>query len=127
MDAKSKASFINSVTPEVRVKCPKCGADNKQENKFCLSCGAEMARVAKAAFESTNTTPENVETKTKAAFESVGANTSSTAADADKAAKEVEESPTVVKEHKKYIEPTDAFAKGLPEWSLEPPRMPVRR
>lgn len=109
MDAKSKTSFINSVTPEVRVKCPKCGADNKQENKFCLSCGAEMARVAKAAFES------------------VGANTSSTAADADKAAKEVEESPTVVKEHKKYIEPTDAFAKGLPEWSLEPPQMPVRR
>lgn len=124
MDAKSKASFINSVTPEAGIKCPKCGADNKPENKFCLSCGSEMATIAKAAFESTSTAPANVKTETKAAFESVGANNSTKEI---KDVKEVKENPTVAKDYTKYIEPNDTFARGLPEWSLEPPQMPIRR
>ena len=28
---------------------------------------------------------------------------------------------------KKYIEPQSAFAEGLPEWSIEPPQVPLRR
>ena len=28
---------------------------------------------------------------------------------------------------KKYVEPSAAFAEGLPEWSIEPPQVVVRR
>ncbi len=28
---------------------------------------------------------------------------------------------------KKYIEHRSAFAEGLPEWSIEPPQVPIRR
>lgn len=27
----------------------------------------------------------------------------------------------------KYVEPTNVFAQGLPEWSIEPPQVMVRR
>lgn len=27
----------------------------------------------------------------------------------------------------KYVEPSNAFAQGLPEWSIEPPQVMVRR
>ena len=39
MDAKSKANFINSVAAGTNVPCPKCGASNKADSKFCISCG----------------------------------------------------------------------------------------
>lgn len=42
MDAKSKANFINSVASGANVPCPKCGASNKGDSKFCFSCGAEI-------------------------------------------------------------------------------------
>ena len=28
---------------------------------------------------------------------------------------------------RKYVEPNNAFAQGLPEWSLEPPQVAIRR
>lgn len=42
MDAKSKANFINSVAAGTNIPCPKCGASNKADSKFCISCGAEI-------------------------------------------------------------------------------------
>lgn len=42
MDAKSRADFINSVASGTNVPCPKCGTSNKPDNKFCISCGAEI-------------------------------------------------------------------------------------
>lgn len=93
MDAKSKANFINAVASGANVPCPKCGASNKADSKFCVSCGAEIAAVQ----ETQNNTP---------AFEP---------------AKEV---PTKTI---KYVEPNNVFAQGLPDWSIEPPQVMVRR
>ena len=42
MDAKRKANFINSVAAGTNVPCPKCGASNKADSKFCISCGEEI-------------------------------------------------------------------------------------
>lgn len=42
MDAKSRAKFINSVADGSNVPCPKCGASNKSDSRFCISCGAEI-------------------------------------------------------------------------------------
>lgn len=49
MDAKSKASFINSVAGGQVVPCPVCGTANSPENKVCSSCGAEIAAIAAAS------------------------------------------------------------------------------
>ncbi len=53
MDAKSKANFINSVASGANVPCPKCGASNKADRKFCVSCGAEIT----ASQTTANDTP----------------------------------------------------------------------
>lgn len=93
MDAKSKANFINSVASGANVPCPKCGAINKSDNKFCISCGADIT----VPQEAQNNAP---------AFEP---------------AKE-EPAKTI-----KYVEPNNVFAQGLPNWSIEPPQVMVRR
>lgn len=49
MDAKSKANFINSVAAGEAVPCPKCGASNKPDSKFCISCGADMSATTSSA------------------------------------------------------------------------------
>lgn len=43
MDAKSKANFINSVAGGQVVPCPSCGAANKSDGAFCISCGAKLS------------------------------------------------------------------------------------
>ncbi len=93
MDAKSKAEFINSVASLKSVPCPKCGSNNKANNKFCFSCGAEII------------VPQNVQNNVPA-FETA------------------KEEPNNVN---KYVEPNNVFAQGLPDWSIEPPQIMVRR
>lgn len=95
MDAKSRANFINSVAAGKEIPCPKCGASNKADSKFCISCGAEI------------TVPQTV-ANNKPAFEQA----KETAAPA--------KAP-------RYVEPSNVFAKGLPEWSIEPPQVMIRR
>lgn len=97
MDAKSKANFINSVASGTNVPCPKCGNNNKPDNKFCISCGAEITVPREAKNDAPAFAPatEPVE-KEKAA-------------------------PV------KYVEPANVFAQGLPNWSIEPPQVMVRR
>lgn len=53
MDAKSRANFINSVASGANVPCPKCGASNKADSKYCISCGVEITAPQTAA----NNTP----------------------------------------------------------------------
>lgn len=53
MDAKSKANFINTVASGAKVPCPKCGASNKSDSKFCFSCGAEII----SSQDATNNSP----------------------------------------------------------------------
>lgn len=98
MDAKSKASFINSVAGGQSIPCPKCNILNNPESKFCVSCGAELT--APSATDTTNNTP----------FVSVAQNIQQTA---DKSIK--------------YVEPASVFADGLPSWDIVPPQVMVRR
>ena len=42
MDAKSKANFINSVAAGTNIPCPKCGASNKADSKFCVPVAKKL-------------------------------------------------------------------------------------
>lgn len=104
MDAKSKADFINSVGAGTAIPCPNCGAVNESDSRFCIACGTEFSAPQRhqadaPAFEQINEidSPAQVEEK---------------------------ETPAQVL---KYVEPSNAFAEGLPEWSIEPPQVMVRR
>lgn len=98
MDAKSKAEFINAVTSGEELVCPKCGSRNKANSKFCISCGTELGISSQNSKEEAFS---NVEDKSK------------TETDKTKSSN--------------YIEPESVFAQGLPEWSIEPPQVMVRR
>lgn len=110
MDAKSKADFINSVAAGTVIPCPKCGTANESDSKFCISCGAEL---------STPQTPQ----ADAPAFEQVK--------EKETPAKETPVQETSAKvtpaQVSKYVEPNNVFAEGLPEWSIEPPQVMVRR
>lgn len=98
MDAKSKAEFINSVAAGEELECSKCGSRNKSDSKFCISCGAELVMLSENSKEN--------------AFSKVEDNSKA--------------KPTE-RETSNYIEPESVFAQGLPEWSIEPPQIMVRR
>ena len=124
MDAKERASFINSVgnTTENTAKnaaeniadntagkkCPKCGAENVEEAMFCASCGTPLhEKSQKAAM-------------TEPAFQSVQ----------EKVQQPVQEVPQEkVQQPVQEVsqEPESAFAKGLPEWDMVPPQVMIRR
>ena len=103
MDARSKASFINAVADGQLLVCPNCQFGNPLDSRFCIKCGHQLK--------------ENKPVDTAPAFASVEETPA------------VSQSPAfasvpVVQEEE---EPKSAFAQGLPEWSLEPPMMVVRR
>lgn len=50
MDAKSRASFINSFGAGQNIPCPKCGKPNTSDCLYCVYCGSAM----KAAPSSNN-------------------------------------------------------------------------
>jgi predicted RNA-binding Zn-ribbon protein involved in translation (DUF1610 family) len=107
MDAKSRADFINSVASGASIPCPGCGTNNKPDSKYCISCGAELVRPQEVKKEEPKENNETKETQNSTpAFESV------------------QEAPA---KKIKYIEPGNAFAQGLPDWSIEPPQIMVRR
>lgn len=104
MDAKSKAHFINSVATGQTIPCPKCGAANTPDSKFCISCGAEIAPMKKTDLQ------EKQETKKVPAFAPIQ-----------------EHVQPVVKEVPDDPEPVSVFADGLPSWDIVPPHVMVRR
>ncbi len=95
MNTKSELDSTNSITIETSAICPKCGATNEGDSKFCASCGIELSTSYKSPIGSP-------------AFEQI---------------KEQKLPKKVVK----YVEPNTVFAEGLPEWSIEPPQVIVRR
>lgn len=114
MDAKSKADFINSVAAGSMILCPQCGATNKPNCKFCTSCGA---KIAVSAEKPMMPLPECMfEVKEDTPLLKVGLNSQS-------------EVQSKIKKEKApdYVEPNNAFASGLPEWTVEPPQIVVRR
>lgn len=111
MDAKSKMSFINSIkdTTGNEQVCPKCGNGNKADCKFCVRCGTELSQITQNMNSLDNKTSEIKPTETTALKKAETVSTEKH------------------KPEKKYVEPKNTFAQGLPEWSLEPPMVVVRR
>ena len=103
MDARSKASFVNAVADGQLLVCPNCQFGNPLDSRFCIKCGHQLK--------------ENKPVDTAPAFASVEETPA------------VSQSPafTSVPVVQEEEEPKSAFAQGLPEWSLEPPMMVVRR
>ena len=42
VNTNSQVGSINSVASGTYISCPKCGSNNKTDNKFCIVCGAEI-------------------------------------------------------------------------------------
>ena len=134
MDAKSKAEFINAVASGAEIPCPQCGARNTSSSKYCMTCGAELsvsekqttAAPAFAPVSDENASPE-APANNAPAFAPVSDENASPEAPANDAPafEPAKAAPPPVVE--KYVEPHNVFADGLPEWSIEPPQVMVRR
>lgn len=123
MNVIDKVNFINSVADEELVICPNCGAKNKSDNRFCLSCGERLIAKAEKSDKNDSAEPqttleEMVNTvKEESAFKQAN--------DMPFEKKEADSAP--VKAEIQEAEPMAAFAKGLPDWNIEPPQVVVRR
>lgn len=117
MDAKSKANFINSVAAGQEIECPKCQTKNKANGKFCIGCGEKLEAIPAAPVE--NKTP----------FATIDDDKKETVVVEEKAVEAPVAAPVekVVEKTVVYVEPESVFAQGLPEWSVEPPQVVVRR
>lgn len=111
MDMNSKANAVNAAAAGERRPCPKCGAFNRQEAHFCVTCGAPMPAPA-TAFA-----PAQPEQAT--AFAPAQAPAFAPAQPAQAAVF----TPVEAAES----EPESAFAAGLPGWDILPPHVVVRR
>ncbi|MBQ3055588.1 MAG: hypothetical protein IJC88_05735 [Oscillospiraceae bacterium] len=100
MDVNGKTEVINSVASSEIIPCPRCGTSNIPENQFCISCGSALPA---------STAPKEDAPESEAP-----------------AFAPLEESETPEPE-KEYVEPNNIFAQGLPDWSIEPPQVLVRR
>ena len=109
MDAKTKANFINSVAEGEGIPCPQCDALNKPGAKFCTTCGTPIEKPA--------------EPSGGAAFKPVEETNEKPAVSAQEEIKPAAKPAAV----SRYKEPESVFAQGLPEWSIEPPQVMVRR
>lgn len=97
MDAKSKANFINSISTGNEVVCQNCGVKNEIFSEFCITCGTEIS------------TNEDLTQKSVYPLDNDNS------------------IPALKQANIKYVEPSNAFAHGLPDWTIEPPQLLVRR
>lgn len=111
MDAKSKANFINSVTVNQSVPCPKCDTLNEPNSKFCASCGESLIKELKTENSAAETIP----------FTSIKQTSEKKKTEPQVEQKKIE------KPVDPYIEPASVFAEGLPDWDIKPPQVMVRR
>ena len=133
MDARSKASFINAVADGQLLVCPNCQFGNPLDSRFCIKCGHQLKENKPVdtapAFASVEETPAVSQSPAFTSVEETPAVSQSPAFASVEETPAVSQSPAfasvpVVQEEE---EPKSAFAQGLPEWSLEPPMMVVRR
>ena len=77
--------------------CPKCGIKNTSDAKFCAKCGSRLEQI-EACVSKTDETNDLIPKEDSSE-----------------------------KEKRNQIWEQNTFAQGLPEWSLEPPQVMVRR
>lgn len=123
MDAKARANFINSVGGGQQVPCPGCGALNKADSRFCITCGTPMRQ---AAVQEQTEAPPVQERAAEAAPEMPFApvkEEETKKARVEKPVTKQAEKPALVEEP----EEISVFAEGLPSWDIVPPQVVVRR
>ena len=128
MDAKAKANFINSVAKDNNIPCQNCGGLNNAGAKFCKFCGTKLAQPAPDPQPMSVPDPQPVPTPQPVEEENIPFRS------IDKAQPVSEPQPVHQPEQNAdpvgsfyYEEPVSVFAQGLPEWSVEPPQVMVRR
>lgn len=131
MDAKSKADFINSVGAGTVIPCPKCGTVNESDSKFCMSCGTNLSapqtpQTDGPAFAPIEEKKTPVQVEERETPMQVKEKETPVQAEKRETPMQAEEKAAPV-QILKYVEPSNAFAEGLPEWSIEPPQVMVRR
>lgn len=134
MDAKSKMQFMNSI-PNLENEtliCPNCNVENEPDNNFCISCGSTL----KIFVDESENAPAFSQSEEPGKVEDAAPQHSSpafaTASDLKEDVNSKREEPVKPSPAKKmpevvYVEAPSAFAEGLPEWSIEPPQVIVRR
>ena len=148
MDARSKASFVNAVADGQLLVCPNCQFGNPLDSRFCIKCGHQLKENKPVdtapAFASVEETPAVSQSPAFASVEETPAVSQSPAFASVEETPAVSQSPAFAAVEEKAAktkapafasvpvvqeeeEPKSAFAQGLPEWSLEPPMMVVRR
>ena len=148
MDARSKASFINAVADGQLLVCPNCQFGNPLDSRFCIKCGHQLKENKPVdtapAFASVEETPAVSQSPAFTSVEETPAVSQSPAFTSVEETPAVSQSPAFAAVEEKAAktkapafasvpvvqeeeEPKSAFAQGLPEWSLEPPMMVVRR
>ena len=133
MDARSKASFVNAVADGQLLVCPNCQFGNPLDSRFCIKCGHQLKENKPVdttpAFAAAEETSAVSQSPAFASVEETPAVSQSPAFAAveEKAAKTKAPAFASVPVVQEEEEPKSAFAQGLPEWSLEPPMMVVRR
>ena len=119
MDAKSRANFINSVGGGQQVPCPGCGALNKADSRFCITCGTPMGQAAvQEQTEDPIVQEQAAEAAPKMPFAPVKKDETKKVRIEKSAPK-----PVPVEEP----EEVSVFAEGLPSWDIVPPQVVVRR
>lgn len=139
MNAKSKADFIHAVAGGGKIPCPNCNTLNEADSKFCITCGTKLVRPESKPeedlpFRKVDQDPPVQKPEGDLPFRKVEPPAEpvtgtaqkevpfQTVSDAKQASETKQEVPYVV-----YAEPKSVFAEGLPEWSIEPPQVVVRR
>lgn len=108
MDAKSKANFINSVSSGAAFPDAE-GNSAGSGGKICVKCGtANNSDDIFCIYCGTKLTAADASRENTPVFDTINE----------------KEQPN---EAGHYIEPNSVFANGLPEWSLVPPQVMVRR
>jgi predicted amidophosphoribosyltransferase len=136
MDAKDKLNFINNTESTEASLCESCGARINSKDVFCQACGEPIRRIVAVTADNGIVICPICGKEQKSNREiciSCGAEFDYDGSRVVKKASVVKETSTQpegaaqVTTVFQYIEPSPAFASGLPEWSIEPPVIAVRR
>lgn len=119
MDAKQRASFINSIGGQPDA------APQAAENAFTISREGEPRQVVSAPFAAAEETPPLTSLSEAAPPAAPDPQPAPAAPAAPFAA--AEEKPAAPAPAVQAEEEENAFAKGLPDWDLVPPQLAVRK
>lgn len=124
MTVKSKVDFLNAVASGNKIPCPECGSENKAEARFCTICGNALVKPVVTENKPVEVAiAKKVETAVdeKVFQPTIMIKKSSEAPVKPKIQAEAQAIATSIFEEK------SALADGLPQWTLEPPQVLVKR